>query len=194
MAHELSAPRFSARARLGRTLLVSACSLPLILVGCAAEGTDAGNAPTNTMPEVEEAVETTESSDEASTPSISAADGTATANIDGVDYTFDLAFCAIGDEDTLVHGPGTSSAGEDAYLDIDFQYFDDSWHGEVRIDLGISDQFDSSDDFYVFTTYMERGDKLIANMAVTSMFQATGTYFLRGEEPGVDGDVLVDCG
>lgn len=192
LIHQPSAHKFSARTRVGRALLVSCCSIPLLFTGCAAESTDAGQTQADTAPGFEEMTGESELTG-SSGSSEPVSGGTATATIDGVDFTFDLAFCAIGDEDTLAHGPGASNEGEDAYLDIDFQSLDDTWHGEVRIDLGISEQFDSSDNFYVFTTYRDDGDKLISNIAATATFSATGTYWTNGEQPGVDGSIEIDC-
>lgn len=190
MTHRSSAHRFSARRRFSRALLVTFCSFPLLLTGCAAEDGGADHTPADVSPEAEETTDASGSTDSAASGT---GTGTATAKIDGTDYTFDLAFCAIGDEDTLAHGPGTSSTGEDAYLDIDFVHLDDSWQGEVRIDLGVNTQFSSSDDFYLFTTYRDDGDMIIANIAVMSMFSATGTYWVDGEQTGVDGNLEVNC-
>lgn len=182
-------------------LLAAVGSVSLILTGCASagDGDDTGTpdavaevAETTDAASGTEAADSTDSSDsDGSTDA--AGSGAATARIDGVDFTFDLSVCSIGDEDTVAYGPGTSSTGEDAYLDIDFVFVDDNWEGEVRIDLGATTQSDSSDSFYLFTTHREDGDKLIGNIAMMSMFSATGTYWVDGGQDKVDGNVEVDC-
>jgi hypothetical protein len=172
------------RQRLGLSLAAVFCSIPLVLTGCAAGGNVGGGAPTNNEPGAEQPGSNTGSG---------GSKGTATATIDGTDFTFEPAFCAVTDEDTLIHGPGTSSTGEDAYLDIDFVYLDGKWSGDVRIKLGVKTQFSSPDDYYLLTTYHDMGEKLIANSAATNMFSATGTYLVSGNEPGVNGKVEVNC-
>jgi hypothetical protein len=174
----------STRQRIGLSLAAVFCSIPLLLTGCATGGAGGGPSPSNSTPGAEQP------------GGISGSDnsrGTATAKIDGIDFAFELAFCAVTEDDTLIHGPGTSSTGEVAYLDIDFQYINGNWDGEVRIELGIDTQFASSDDFYLFTTHRDAGDKLIANIAPMKMFSATGTYWVDGEQQGVKGNVEVDC-
>lgn len=76
--------------------------------------------------------------------------GTAQIRAGDQDFTFELALCAITSEDVLVHGPGRNDAtAEPAYLSIDFFTMSSELAGELRIDLGTDQQFDSSDDILV---------------------------------------------
>src|SRR5690606_23101837 len=65
-------------------------------------------------------------------------------------FTFELALCMVSDQDVLVHGPGSNDqTSEVAYLSIDFSSELEVMAGELRIDLGVDEQFDSSDDILV---------------------------------------------
>lgn len=176
-----------------RALMFTLVGLPLLLIGCAAEtGTDA--APVEPAPAPADQHKGPAGSDSSSQSAASPGgfDGVATLKIDGTEYTFDLSFCAIDEDDVLMHGPGTSASGDDAYLDGDFVFLDNSWSGELRIDLGITEQFDSSDEFYLFTTHRD-GDRLIASVPMMSTFSATGDYWVNGEQTRVTGNLEVDC-
>lgn len=90
---------------------------------------------------------TTPSSDTDSSASPSAnIQGTATVKVDGRSFEFSLAFCAIHGEEVLFHGPGNESGQNiPSYIDADLMASD---YGEVRFDIGASDKFQSTEDFY----------------------------------------------
>lgn len=169
-------------------------TVPLLLLGCAAEAAPSPAAP-EALTDSDGSPDATGSDTADAAPGSSASadsDSSATLTIGGTTYAVDLRFCSIAEEDVLMHGPATSDDGDPAYVDVDFTWLDDEWFGEVRIDLGVSEQFASSDEFSVFSTAKE-GTKLIASVPSMSMFEVTGGFWHNGKTPS-DGTFAADCG
>lgn len=125
--------------------IVIGSALVLLLAGCGVvapptgAGTDPGTAPGSSD----------ENGDTGGTAPDSAGGGVpAVLTLTGQSFTFDVT-CMISDGDTLIYGPGRDDdSGEPAYLDVDLYLMDGWTGGEVRIDLGTDQQFESSDNIY----------------------------------------------
>lgn len=139
----------------------------LLLSGCAGSGQTAqGN--DDTAP-----VEQSESSADEQQPD-DAAVGTATAIIDGREFSFELTGCTLYQESELeISGPG-SELGSDtpSYLDGGAMQLDSDPLGEFRIDIGADGPFQSSDDYLAFGAPTGGGDLTV--VADGEGFLATG--------------------
>lgn len=68
----------------------------------------------------------------------------------GQSFTFSPTMCVLDDEEVMVYGPGADDDSSDpAFLDIGLYSEGDFTHGEVRIELGTDQQFDSREEFFV---------------------------------------------
>lgn len=162
---------------------------PLFLAAC---GSPAAVEPDDSTPSPSDSAASDDGGAGEGAEVATTAAGVATLDVEGVSFTFDLGFCAIGDDDVLAHGPSADVSGQPAYLDVDFTKLDDVLYGEARVDLGTTEQFSSSDDFYVFST--ERGgEHLIEHDSVMSMIDIVGPFFLGGEGQALDGVLELDC-
>ncbi|MGF3054957.1 hypothetical protein [Microbacterium sp. YY-01] len=118
----------------------------VVLVGCAP-------AATNTEPKdsdtdvAESAAEETTTQEESS--SSAGASGEASLDYGDTEYSAELQFCSLStDNDALFHGVAFDASGEVVgYLDGDFGDLGNAPYGEVRIDFGATEQFESTDEF-----------------------------------------------
>lgn len=126
------------------------------------------------------------------TPAPSADMSTATLLLAGESITFELQFCSIDDTDSVAHGPGVSDvSGEPSYLSVEFAREGSVSTGEARVDLGATTQFQSMDDFYVFTTAYLPGEYSFTVDGDSLVLEAEFRH-ANGSPAGV-GTLTVDC-
>lgn len=176
----------------------------LTLTGCldaptaTPQSTDQQDADQQPADPQTEQDETSDESTDGPTPRLDGAQGTNPTQpgdgqwmMAGETFTFNLAFCAISAEDILLHGPGTEDgSGEPGYLDVDLVALDGVMYGEARIDLGVTEQFDSSEQFYVIRVGAEESSVLELQ---ERSFQLDGdVFFADGGQLGA-GTLSIDC-
>lgn len=119
--------------------------------------------------------------------------GTASLVMAGESFSFSLQFCSINDTDALAHGPGQGNeSGEGVYLNVDFTEYDGSVTGGLRVDFGATSQFQSSENFYGFTTEYYAGDYSLETSAGELTLAADIRF--RGEDNLGPGTLTVHCG
>lgn len=168
--------------------------LALLLAGCAPVTGDAPapEAPANEAPATG-APESPAESGEPSEPGGAPEWATTPAQLvmAGQSFSF-MTHCSIGEEDILIHGPGSDDdSGELAFLSVDFTTVDGSRHGTVRVDLGTDQQFVSSDDIYVSHIGPEYEYMIMYNGGSTDI---ESQYLANGETPIGPATLTAECG
>ena len=170
---------------------VAAAALALLLAGCGAVGPPVGG---DLQPAPQDpGTGSTEAPEEPGEPGGLPAWATTPAQLvmAGQSFSF-MTSCAVGEEDILIHGPGSDDdSGELAYLSLDFTTLDGSRHGEVRIDLGTDQQFVSSDDIYVSFIGPEHEFMIMYNGGSTDI---QSQYQTGGGTPIGPATLTAECG
>lgn len=125
-----------------------AVATALLLTGCApaAQSNDAAVSDRSPASDASASTSAEEKESEVGDP----AQHTATLVMAGQSFTFSPTVCMLEDDAVLVYGPGIDDDSQDpAFLDIDLTSEGSFTHGEVRIELGTNQQFDSRDEFFV---------------------------------------------
>lgn len=193
-------------ARIGAALVVSG----LLLSGCAAATTDSAEtglpdptatqdesptasveAPTPEEPAAEESAADEADDQETEDANEGPAPATATATLEGESFTFSPSTCMITQEDILVEAGGKNEeTGDPAFLSIDMNLGDQTT-GEIRIELGTDNPFESTDDFY--TAFFGDGYEGTID-AKFPQASFTGIFHVSGGDVLSTGDVEVTCG
>lgn len=184
-------PRLSARiSRIG-----TAFALLLVVSGCAATANTANNTevkpPASAGTEQEGSTRSDNTSGDSQKNNPAKPDTVFQLILGAEIFDFSPVFCMLGDEDILAHGPGRNTETQQvAYLDVDITTIDSHKYGEVRIDLGVEEQFSSSDEFIVSFINSEE-NYLIAyegnQVQITSVFYQEDTASLG------EGTLVINC-
>jgi hypothetical protein len=97
-------------------------------------------------------------------------------------YEFDATTCVIYEDEFEINGPGTAPDGTPVY--VDFSAGDG--YGYLRIDVGVSEQFESSDDII-------NGDDFEYTLSGSSL-SGTASLSDGNMQPLGEATVEVDCG
>ncbi|NLA64353.1 MAG: hypothetical protein GX862_00130 [Leucobacter sp.] len=180
--------RVSLRGSIVTFIAASACAL--LFTGCQGAGPSAG--PAGGEPE---GAGSESAAAEQQVPAEETASGRYTATLSAGDreFTFAPSTCIINDEDVVVSGPGADDAtGEPAFLSIDLYTATEPYQGEVRVDLGTDQEFESSDDLIVAFIGSEHGSQYV-RASNDSMVLTVGEF--RDGNAGTlgSGRVIFNC-
>lgn len=169
---------------------VAALILPLALVACVPSLPPEGETPGSSLPGETVAPPETSVHDQNQPPQ-QATSGIAELVMAGESFTFTPAMCIISENDVVIHGPGVGNeSGEPAYLDIDIVSIDGVPAGGLRINLGATGLFQSTDNFYSYSFAFEN-DYGMTYGGNTFFFQAD--FYAGGVENLGPGTLTVDC-
>lgn len=165
----------------------------LTLVGCASDDTT-GSAPAQDSPPPALTEQPEESNDAGGDDAANGTDGSGTAEISFGDttYTAELASCILqGGEEALFHGPAHDESGSAiGYLTGDFGNLTDVPHGEMRMNIGATEQFDSTDEFIAMGDSV--GQIVITASDESELMVVGGVWDHNGEQLGT-GTLTVEC-
>lgn len=169
---------------------IAAAILPFALVACVPNLPTGGETPGGNIPG--ETVSPPENpAPDQNQPPQQTASGVAELMMAGESFTFTPAVCIISENDVVIHGPGVGNeSGEPAYLDIDIVNIDDVLAGGVRVNLGATGQFQSTDDFYSYDFAFDN------NYGMTyggHNFFFEANFYAGGEENLGPGTLTVSC-
>lgn len=117
--------------------------------------------------------------------------GEAVLSYEETTYSAELAHCLVGVEDALFHGPVVDDAGaEVGYIGGDFGNLTDVPYGEVRVDFGATQQFDSSDSFVAIGD--SGGDIVVTEASESSLGIVGGVWDENGTHIAT-GTLTVSC-
>lgn len=185
-------------------IAATAVLFPLLLAGCDMLGAVGIGAGPEESPEPESAPaaadETPAPTTVESTPADEAESGSdepagankgfAHVETPAGSWTFGLTMCHVSDTDVLVHGPGENSAtGEVAYLDIDFFADGSSMSGGLAVELGVDEQFVTSDNSWTSDIHGEGGYSL----ELTDYGLLLKSEYRFDGSPAGTGYLVVDC-
>lgn len=174
--------------------LGAVAAIALLLSACASEpGSSLGdeNSSNSTEAPSAEPPQTTAESDNEGT----AATGkfTATVSVGERNYSFEPTNCLVNDEDAVVSGPGADAvSGELAYLSIDLFTASEPYEGEVRIDLGTDQAFESSDDIIAAFIGAEHGSMYVRTADDAMLLTVQNFHDGNGDSLG-PGRVMFNC-
>lgn len=173
------------------SLLAVATAFAFALAGCASE-------PADQAPEVDEVVpvETAETPDPEATNEEPAAtsgggEGEAELTYGDIEFVIELQSCMLSAEDALFHGPALDAAGNGVgYFDGDFTGLADVPYGVARIDLGATQNLQSTDEFVMIGS--SAGNFVVSDLSESSMIIVGPVANENGESLG-SGVLKVTC-
>lgn len=160
-----------------------ALALPLVLTACGSDN----DASTTSGASTNE----TQTSEKSKQGDAQNSVGTATLKLPEESIDFDLRYCMFDATNVLADGPGkTKSDGEIAHLGVDFVLEPDVRSVEARVDLGVDEQFKSSDRGYTFTSSLAKEKSLDID---GDSFVLEADFISLGGTPLGLGTLTVDC-
>ena len=173
--------------------LFTVSSLALLgLAGCGTSSSDPGTTPPGTDDAADVQLDETVADETVADDDAANTAGEAVFSYGDTTFTATLQFCTLqGGEDALFHGAAHDDAGEPVgYLSGDFGGLTDIPYGEVRVDLGATAQFESSD------TFVAMGDAaahiVITDSSDTNLIIMGGVWDQGGTQLGT-ATLRVDC-
>lgn len=174
--------------------LISAAALSLLLTACVPSIDAPGTSVEPSPNQPSSPSEPTQPDNPGTGQQGSSSAGEASLTISGDTFTFNIDTCIIQDEDVVIFGPGAHDAtGMEAHIEIDFLLFDGEWEGAVRVELGTTARFESTDMFYFFDSAWNNTEAMVAVIPVMKMFEAHGVYFEQSGTRLGNGVLVVDC-
>lgn len=160
------------------SLLVVGSLAALALSGCGTTSQDTTSSSSGSETQTETQTGGTPTTND----STSGSAGKAVLSYQDTTYSAELTFCSLSaGGDALFHGVATDDSGNEVgYLDGDFGDLGDIPYGEVRINFGAANQFESTDNFVSMGD--AASDIVITDSSDTSLIVVGGAWAQDGTE------------